>query len=873
MRLKDYQQRALDSLSTYFDRCVQLGNADTAFYDVTRQQLGFGIRYRPVKELPGLPYVCLRVPTGGGKTMMACHTVGLAVKNLLHADRGVVLWLVPSNAIREQTLNALKDLKHPYHQALEEAIGAIRVLDIAEALYMQPAMLATETVIIISTMQAFRVEDTEGRKVYESSGALMSHFTQASPEALNTIDRRANGVMDYSLANVLRIHRPAIIVDEAHNARTDLSFEVLARFNPACIVEFTATPHSGEQPSNVLHSVSAAELHAESMIKMPIRLETRVDWKELLSDAVTQRNYLEAIAKEERRETSEYIRPIMLLQAQPKRKDQETLTVDVVKQCLLDDHHIPEDHIAVATGVEKGLEDIDLADPKCEIRYVITIQALREGWDCPFAYILCTVAEMRSATAVEQILGRVMRLPQAQRKQRDELNVAYAFAVSPHFYAAANTLADALVENGFNKLEAEDLIIPFKPSGETELLIGMPSVYAETVATSEAPQLDKLMAETAAKVTYDANKHTFTFNGIMHDRDREALYQCFTTSEGQAVVERIYRKTQGLPAESTATPAQRRERFAVPILAIKQGDLFEQFEKTHFLDEPWDLSKSDPSLSESEYSSTRPEGQRGEIRLNEQGHVEARFIGELHQQLELLTDDESWTVAKLAYWLDRAIPHQDIPATQSGIFLTRLIQALIDERGLSLEHLLHDKYRLKQSVAKKIEDHRQRAEQAAYQKLFATDSLTPLTVTREACFVYEPDIYPYNTFYQHGSYKFAKHYYPRVGDLQPGTEEFECAQFIDQLPEVKYWVRNIEQRAQHSFWLQTSTDKFYPDFVCMLNNGKVLVVEYKGADRWSNDDSKEKRNLGELWAARSNSLCLFIMPKGKDLSMIKAKIA
>ena len=113
-------------------------------------------------------------------------------------------------------------------------------------------------------------------------------------------------------------------------------------------------------------------------------------------------------------------------------------------------------------------------------------------------------------------------------------------------------------------------------------------------------------------------------------------------------------------------------------------------------------------------------------------------------------------------------------------------------------------------------------------------------------------------------------YYPRVGDLQAYGEEFECAQYIDQLPEVKYWVRNIEQRAQHSFWLQTSTDKFYPDFVCLLNDGRVLVVEYKGADRWSNDDSKEKRNLGELWAERSGGSCLFVMAKGKDWSAIEA---
>ena len=38
----------------------------------------------------------------------------------------------------------------------------------------------------------------------------------------------------------------------------------------------------------------------------------------------------------------------------------------------------------------------------------------------------------------------------------------------------------------------------------------------------------------------------------------------------------------------------------------------------------------------------------------------------------------------------------------------------------------------------------------------------------------------------------------------------------------------------------------------LLKDGTFLIVEYKGANRWSNDDSKEKRRLGELWALKSN---------------------
>jgi type III restriction enzyme len=194
--LKDYQQRALDALSAYFSTCVRLGNADTAFYEATRATLGAGIPYRAVGELPGLPYICLRIPTGGGKTFVACHAVSVAAKELLKSDRCMVLWLVPSNAIRQQTLKALRDRAHPYRQALDAALGSVTVLDIAEALYLKRATLDATTTIIVSTMQAFRVEDTEGRKVYEASGALMEHFessrrSTAQPRTSGRWPRRA----------------------------------------------------------------------------------------------------------------------------------------------------------------------------------------------------------------------------------------------------------------------------------------------------------------------------------------------------------------------------------------------------------------------------------------------------------------------------------------------------------------------------------------------------------------------------------------------------------------------------------------------------------------------------------------------------------
>ena len=793
--LKEYQERTLETLTAYYQNCLRLQNANTAFYDITERP------YAAVEGLPGMPYVCLRLPTGGGKTFVACHAVGITASELLKTESPIVLWLTPSNAIRDQTLNALKNPNHPYRDAFESARHRVEVRTISEALHLSPHILNTKTTIIVSTMQAFRVEDTDGRKVYEPSGALMGHFTHLSDETLSAVERDESGKPVYSLANLLCVKRPLVMVDEAHNARTELSFETLARFNPSAIIEFTATPDMEQNPSNVLYTVSAAELQAEDMIKMPIQLETIPEWKRLLAAAIAQRNALEIDAEKEREETGEYIRPVMLIQAQPRRRDRETLTVEVVEKCLLEEHNIPEDQVARATGEDRGLDDVDINDLECEIRYVITVQALREGWDCPFAYVLCSVAEMRSSTAVEQILGRIMRLPKAQRKKQESLNSAYAFVASQNFYDAAAALTDGLVQNGFEKQAAAELIRP----------------------TEE--QQDELPS----------------FEGM----------------------------TQPDPEPA---PAVRGEVFKVPKLMVERNQTYLDFEASRFLETVWQLSECDAELTEEEFPSEFNTGERGEIGLSQEGRVEMRFLGQLHQQMSFLAPDDNWDATQLANWLDRTIKHLDILQRESLPFLQRLVKYLVEERSIPIEVLIRNKYALKDAAAAKIDSHRQNVHQTAYENYLLPECATPVVVSPDHCFSFERHSYPYNTHYT-GRYQFQKHYYKHVGDLKSDGEEFQCAQFIDTLPEVKFWVRNLERKPQHSFWLQTSTDKFYPDFVCLLKDGRYLVVEYKGLQLWSADDAKEKREIGELWEERSEGQCLFIMPRGPDLDAIRAKLS
>ncbi|MFI4911988.1 MAG: DEAD/DEAH box helicase [Sedimentisphaeraceae bacterium JB056] len=869
LQLKGYQQRALDALRDYFTGCRKTENADDAFYQTTRKWWGRGIPYHNVEELPGLPYVCLRIPTGGGKTLMACHAAGIAQRELLGNSHNVILWLVPSNAIKEQTLKALRDRRHHCREALEAAVGRIEVLDVSQALYLQKPVADGQTVVIVSTMQAFRVDDTEGRKVYEAAGELNHHFDKISPEQSKELDCYENGKPVQSLANVLKLRHPIVIVDEAHNARTELSFTVLARFAPSCILEFTATPDTKNNPSNILYRATAAELKAEEMIKIPIRLETNSNWEQLLAHAVSVRAGLEKKASLEQQQSGEYIRPVMLLQAQKKNKDKEVITPEILKRALIEDHLIPEEQIAIATGKVKELDGVNISEKDCPLRFVITVEALREGWDCPFAYILYTVAENYSSKAVEQILGRVLRMPNAKNKQEEELNHAYAYASSSHWPRVAASLADALIQNGFEKLEAKDLIKPQEisqpalcPDWEDDN-----GLFAEQI-TAKIPDIPadlKISKSVKEFVSVDAVNNTITIKGIMPENIKDKLQHSFEDEETKKIIDDLHKTS--IAKKYKKDNLRKLPTFRIPHLAIKDGTFWDQLEKTHFMDYEWDLSKQDALLTEEEYNINTKVGQIGEIDVDKEGGVQYEYLKYLWEDMKSLENTDSWNESDLVLWLDRNIPHKDIVPVDFRNFLNKAILGLIDQRGYAINQLVLDKIKLRDAIEKKVDFYRQFSEKKACELLlFGEDS--PVAVSLECVFEFDRNKYPYSSFYT-GAYKFKKHYYPHVGELKDKGEEFNCAVYLDELPEIKCWVRNLERKYNNSFWFQTSTDRFYPDFVCMLEDGRYLVVEYKGEDRWSNEDSKEKRLIGEQWATLSNGQCLFIMPKGNDLDAIR----
>jgi type III restriction enzyme len=215
--------------------------------------------------------------------------------------------------------------------------------------------------------------------------------------------------------------------------------------------------------------VSAAELKAEEMIKLPVVLETEPNWQQCLADAIGRRDALHKLADEERRAGAAYLRPLVLIQSEPRRAGIETLDFERVRNELITNHGIPASEIVVATGEEKGLEQIDadyklgIADPACPVKFVITQKALAEGWDCPFAYILVSMASLSSATAVEQLLGRVLRQPGASHRQAKALNQSYAFVVSRNFAETAGALRDRLVAGaGFERREVTEFVTAAK---------------------------------------------------------------------------------------------------------------------------------------------------------------------------------------------------------------------------------------------------------------------------------------------------------------------------------------------------------------------------------------------------------------------------
>lgn len=892
---KKYQQDpasgggVLDSVEAYFKACHAHGNAALAFTALTDALWGRALPYHRLEGFAReMPYFCLRVPTGGGKTWLAARSVALINTHLLRAPHSVILWLVPSQPIREQTLRGLKDRGHPLHHALAEA-GPVTVLDLTQARALTRATLDTSTVVIVATRQAFQVEETESRKVYESSGALMHHFENLTAAQQRGLLKDGDTV-PCSLANVLRLRRPFVIVDEAHNSRTELAFDTLARFAPSGIMELSATPDTERTPSNVLHSVSAAQLKAEQMIKLPVLLEAEPDWQQCLADAIARRDALQRLADDEwRGGAGAYLRPVVLIQSEPRRAGQDTLDYERVRTELQTHHRIPPAEIVVATGDERGLAQIDAAyregisDPACPVKFVITQRALAEGWDCPFAYILVSLASLQSATAVEQLLGRVLRQPLARHRAAQELNQSYAFVVSPSFAETAHALRDRLVQGaGFDRREAAEFVAPARPDQRRLDLEGMGDravMRPVVVALHETPDLKAVAKPIRDKLAFDRRLGTLTLRAPLSPAESEALQQAVGTREARQAIARAAEQSRSTAIEYFATPAEQGALLQVPQLALwVQGEL-QLFDDPAQLDYPWDLSRFDCAPTQKqldELNAANKVSEGGMIDVDEgSGRMTSRFLPELQRDLGLAYVPEHWNVPRLAAWLCRHVGDPTLTHESRLTFVLGWLSELLDRPGFDLARANRQKFLLRKLLEARIDELRDDAAKRAWQaSLFGDGRSDRVAVSNAFAYDFRPEAYAPAADYdgRFGPFDFRKHFYGRIGDFD-SDEEFQCACWLDtqaQRGRLQFWVRNLARREGASFFMQKSKGRFYPDFICKLNDGTILIVEYKGADRW--DAARDDRDIGMLWAELSGGAGRFVMITNKNWSGIDAKL-
>jgi len=862
LTLKIYQTAALSALSTYLHDATTVGAA-SAF-----QQ--FSGRPYQAAAFGEIPCVCLRIPTGGGKTLLASHAIVRMAREWQSNDAPVAVWLVPSDAIRSQTLTALQTPGHPYRTALEDAYGQrLQVCDLDRVSTLSPTDWGRQTIVVVATIQSFRVESADTRNVYAFSEAFERHFKSLPAEKLARLKDvpdafvKAEDVRDensplkayvgqarYSLANWLAINNPLIVVDEAHNTRTENSFIALRRLNPSAILELTATPLPHQ--SNVLYHVSAQELQAENMIKLPITLREHAEgWQAAVFGAVQTRQWLEAEAQQAQAAGDAYVRPIVLFQAQ---NVNDAVPPQALRQHLMDELHIPEEQIAIATGSQRDLEGVDVFSPATQLRYIITVQALREGWDCPFAYVLCSLQPLSSATAVEQLLGRVLRMPYAKLRGRGSLNRAYAHVCEATFAHAAGALVDRLVSGmGFEALDVASMIAPQMPLfNGTQTAPALPPVTTVLEVSSDTG-LQHAAGVTVAPAPSGKGVQV-TVTGHVDETVEKLLLAAERSEKKRDLIRQKITQHNAVVAAEMA-PSMRGIHFApVPPLGYRydaQAPLF-PLEREAVL-ESVDLNLLAQPVALPGFQVVEQDN-AFEIYLDQQKQVKMRAadIGQLALDgvnVHITTDD-------LVRWLNREVRQPDIVQSHLLAYLNAMVNYLVNDQRVSLNTLARMRFNLARRINAQIADMREAAAKIQFQQL-VLDGGWKVEPDWTHAFKFELGSYPAPAGSRYdGRWNFEKHYYPVIANLKDKGEEFECARFIAKHPQVKYWVRNLEQEP-FGFCLPTSKGRFFPDFIVELEDGRLAVIEYKGAHLRNDPYEIEKRKVGELWAASSGGKCVF----------------
>lgn len=487
MELKSYQARTIQELKEFIGFTKISKNAAEAYENYWKSKgviPASDANIKPYNDsVKNAPHVCLKVPTAGGKTFIACSSLKAIFDEYSAIQKKAVVWLVPSDSILEQTKAALKNPNHPYRQRINiDFANRVEVYEKSELLAGQgfsPTTVRENLSIFVLSFDSLRTSKKEGRKVYQDNGALMSFSDDIGADSSDE---------DITLMKVISSLCPIVIVDESHNAVSELSIDMLNVLNPSFVLDLTATPR---ESSNIISFVTAQELKNENMVKLPVIIQNNSKIEGVIGNALHLRRVLELKAKEcEKNYGTPYIRPIVLFQAQPKSGEEAT-TFEKLKQILIT-AGCKEEEIAIKTADINELKNVNLMSNRCKIKYIITVNALKEGWDCPFAYILASVANRSADVDVTQILGRILRQPYVQHLPDENLNTSYVLTNSSDFFKTVERIAYTLNQNHFTGKD-------FRAYEENEKIIETP------VTTPEQSELELTQQTVDSKITDTTN--------------------------------------------------------------------------------------------------------------------------------------------------------------------------------------------------------------------------------------------------------------------------------------------------------------------------------------------------------------------------------
>lgn len=831
MELNNYQKQVIRDLSSYLacvDRSTNLFSAWREYWFAKDVAVGLGGVPSYNNSIERVPHVCMKVPTGGGKTFIACVSVKRIFDALPTGKPQVVVWLVPSDSILSQTIRTLSDVDHPYRQKLDQdfdgRVGVYTKEMLLNGQNFSPDTVREMLTICIMSYGSLRIDSKKKdvRKVYQENGSLFRFA-----EFFKDKDALLADTPDTALIQVLRHLEPVVIVDESHNASSNLSVEMLNNLNPSFVLDLTATPRKN---SNIISYVDARELKKEHMVKLPVIVYNRTTRQSVIQDAIQLRGSIEQEAIAAEAEGSKYIRPIVLFQAQPRTGDNSD-TFDKIKALLID-MGIPEDQIAVKTSNVDDLKGQDLTSRDCKIRYIITVNALKEGWDCPFAYILASLANRTSTVDVEQILGRILRQPYAMQHSSPLLNTSYVLTNSIDFHSTLEKIVVGLNKAGFSRKDyrigdsAESLQEPVQHE-PVQITLSLESEQREddfsdvnaeeikTVLTSGIFINTNMRRETTEQINnYTAALNNTSDDGFLGGELGDMLTQ---------------NSMQTYLAEEVS--ALRIPQFFLRSVPDLFGDEFELLEPEN-LSEGFSLAGQDAQVH-----FELATGEMYRVDVEENGEAVPKYkrasseLSEyIRNRLAQLPPEQK--IQSCTGMLCAQINRNNRYATaEINDYVRRIVAGMTEDELAAMETAIP-------TYAAKIQDKIKGLEEACREDQFLRWLDAGKIVCKDS-YALLPVITPADT-----TDAIPKSLYEAEKD-DMNNGEHELIDAVVALENVKWWHRIIERK---DFRLNGYINH-YPDFMVMTNSGKLVLIEYKGDDR-DNSDSERKLKLGRKWQAQ-----------------------